>query len=257
VLSSEGPQHADRRPLCAERPLSEFYDSRRASIKDGAGYLSFIIGWFVTGAAFWRVLADGFEAGDFVGAMTKFAGITIVGAILCGILGMALGALIGRVWEASHRRSHPMREAALRSAGWVEPEPAGPRPFVAAPVRPSVEPYVVTRDVAGLIGFVHDVFDGREVTRVHRPDGSIHHAESRIGTARIMMAEPTVGVAATASTLYCRVPDCDATVARALAVGATLVRPVADSASGDDRLGVIRDPWGITWWIATPITETS
>ncbi len=211
----------------------------------------------MTGAFVWRVLADGFEAGDFVGAMTRFAGLTVVGAVCGGLLGLALGALIGRLWEASHRRSHPVREAALHSAGWVEPDPAAPRPFVAPPVRPTVEPYVVTRDVAGLIGFIHDVFDGREVTRVHRPDGSIHHAESRIGSARIMMAEPSAEVAATATTLYCRVPDCDATVARALTGGATLVRPVTGSASGDDRLGVVRDPWGITWWIATPITGTS
>ncbi len=244
-------------PHFPERSLSEYYASRRATIKDASAYTCFIIGWFVTGAAAWRVLADGFEAGDFVGAMTKFAGITVIGAICGGILGLAIGTLVGGLWEASHRRTHPTREAALHSAGWVEPEPPGPRPFVAPPVRPTVEPYVVARDVAGLIAFIHDVFDGREVARVHRPDGSIHHAESRIGSARIMMAEATPEVAASATSLYCRVPDCDATIARALAAGATLIRPVADSASGDDRLGVIRDPWDITWWVATPITETS
>jgi hypothetical protein len=118
-------------PPPQEPPLSEFYASRRATIKDGAGYLAFVIGWFITGAAFWRVLADGFEAGDFTGAMTKFAGITILGAVLFGVLGMALGSLIGAVWETRHRRQHPVRAAALHSAGWVEPDPSAPRPFVA------------------------------------------------------------------------------------------------------------------------------
>jgi PhnB protein len=244
-------------PPPQEPPLSEFYASRRATIKDGAGYLAFVIGWFITGAAFWRVLADGFEAGDFTGAMTKFAGITVLGAVLFGVLGMALGSLLGALWEARHRRTHPVREAALHSAGWVEPDPSAPRPFVAPPVQPTVEPYVVADDIPGLIAFIHDVFDGREVTRVLRPDGRVHHAESRIGTARIMMAEPSSQLPAGASSLYCRVPDCDAVIARAVAAGATLVRPVGESTSGGDRLGVVQDRWGITWWIATPITETS
>jgi PhnB protein len=50
--------------------------------------------------------------------------------------------------------------------------------------------------------------------------------------------------------LHIYVEDVDATVDRAVAAGAKLVRPVADQFYGD-RSGGIEDPFGHKWYFAT------
>lgn len=52
------------------------------------------------------------------------------------------------------------------------------------------------------------------------------------------------------------VPDVDAAFARALAAGATQVRPVEDQFYGD-RSGTLKDPFGYQWTIATHIEDVS
>ena len=52
-------------------------------------------------------------------------------------------------------------------------------------------------------------------------------------------------------TLHLVVPDVDAAVARAEQAGATVTMPVADQFWGD-RYGVVKDPFGHNWSIATP-----
>jgi len=54
----------------------------------------------------------------------------------------------------------------------------------------------------------------------------------------------------TTSMVYVYVPDTDAAYARALAAGATAVRPPADEFYGD-RSGGVKDAWGNQWWMAT------
>ena len=46
------------------------------------------------------------------------------------------------------------------------------------------------------------------------------------------------------------IPDVDAAVNAAVAAGAKLVAPVADMFWGD-RWGMVIDPWGTTWQVAT------
>jgi PhnB protein len=50
--------------------------------------------------------------------------------------------------------------------------------------------------------------------------------------------------------LHLYVADADATVARAVAAGATIMRAVEDQFYGD-RLGTIKDPFGHIWHIST------
>ena len=90
------------------------------------------------------------------------------------------------------------------------------------------------------------------------PGGKVHHAEIQIGDSRIMLADEhpelqalspkTIGGSPVSIHLY--VEDVDAAVARAVAAGAKLVRPVADQFYGD-RVGGIEDPFGYRWFIAT------
>ena len=52
------------------------------------------------------------------------------------------------------------------------------------------------------------------------------------------------------------VEDVDARVKQAVAAGATLTRPVADQFYGD-RVGVLKDPFGHSWTLATRIEDLS
>jgi PhnB protein len=52
------------------------------------------------------------------------------------------------------------------------------------------------------------------------------------------------------------VADADAVVARALAAGATLLRPVQDQFYGD-RSGTVADPYGHVWHVSTHTEDLS
>ena len=84
------------------------------------------------------------------------------------------------------------------------------------------------------------------------------HAEVRIGTSTIMLADdcgaefglPPMAEGRLPFNLQLYVPDADVIYAQALAAGATATMPLADQFWGD-RYGVISDPCGISWAIAT------
>lgn len=52
------------------------------------------------------------------------------------------------------------------------------------------------------------------------------------------------------------VEDVDSVVEKATSSGATLVRPIENQFYGD-RSGVIEDPWGHTWNLATHVEDIS
>jgi len=79
-----------------------------------------------------------------------------------------------------------------------------------------------------------------------RPDGSIGHAEVRIGDSVVMVP----------SAIYLYVKDADATCRRALQAGSISVMEPANQFWGD-RQGGVRDPVGNYWWIATHIEDVS
>ncbi len=132
------------------------------------------------------------------------------------------------------------------------------------PVKPipdeyrAVTPYLIINGAARAIDFYQRSFGATEFMRMPGPGGRIMHAEVRIGTAPVMLADefPDMGVVGpdparrSPVMLLLYVTDVDAVVARALAAGATLLRPVQDQFYGD-RAGTIVDPFGHCWTIAT------
>lgn len=121
----------------------------------------------------------------------------------------------------------------------------------------SVTPYLVVPGVDGVLSFVQTVFDA-EITGepIRRPDGSVMHAEVRIGDARVMMGEPTGDMPPLPAMLYVYVEDTDATYARALAAGGESVMEPADQFYGDRNAGV-RGPGGTMWWMGTHVEDVS
>lgn len=117
---------------------------------------------------------------------------------------------------------------------------------------PAVAPYLVVEDPAGLIGFLTDVFGAREVMRVHRPDGSIMHAEVRIRDSAVMMGGANKDFPASTAGLHVYVEDADATYRKALELGGKEIMPPSEAGDGDRRGGFL-DAAGNQWWIASRV----
>lgn len=128
----------------------------------------------------------------------------------------------------------------------------------------SLTPYLIVKDAARAIEFYRDVFGATELNRMTAPDGKVGHADLQIGDAGVMLADEhpdfgalsPVSIGGTPVILHLYVDDVDACVKRAESAGATLLRPVEDKFYGD-RSGMIADPFGHRWMIATAKEEVS
>ena len=111
-------------------------------------------------------------------------------------------------------------------------------------------------DAARGIEFYKKAFGAQEIGRHLGPDGKIMHAEITIGDSRVMVNDVMQGMkgpkafGGSPTTLWLYVDDCDALFNRAVAAGAAVQMPMSDQFWGD-RGGVVADPAGYTWWIAT------
>jgi PhnB protein len=114
----------------------------------------------------------------------------------------------------------------------------------------TVTPYLTVPGVPRLIDFLKQAFDAQEIERMTQPDGTIRHAEVRIGDSVVMMGEPGGERQSMPSGIYLYVNDTDTTYKRALQAGATSLMEPADQFYGDRSAGV-KDPSGNYWWIAT------
>jgi len=120
----------------------------------------------------------------------------------------------------------------------------------------SVTPYLVVEGVPKLLEFLQKTFNSTELERVPRPDGTISHAEVRIGDSVVMMGEANAQSKPMPTMLYVYVEDVDAVYKRALQAGAKPVRELKDEFYGD-RAGGVADPVGNQWWIATHKEDVS
>lgn len=120
----------------------------------------------------------------------------------------------------------------------------------------SVTPYIIVPGVAKLIDFAKQVFGATEKERFSRPDGSVAHAEIKIGDSPVMLGEPHESVNAMPATLYVYVVDTDATFQSAMKVGARSLREPRDEIYGDRTAGV-EDMFGNHWWIGTHVEDVS
>ena len=131
----------------------------------------------------------------------------------------------------------------------VKPIPEGYR---------SVTPYLSIQGAAEAIEFYKRAFGATELLRLVAPDGTIGHAEIKIGDSAIMLADPceegafrspqSLGGSSVGLHLY--VEDVDAQFAQAIRAGAKEVEPVQDKFYGD-RTGTLKDPFGHVWFLAT------
>jgi len=165
----------------------------------------------------------------------------------------------------------PPKKAAKRSAGKKSaarsaPKRAGakakPRAAAATAAAGKATPYICVKGGAAALDFYKKAFGAVESMRITGKDGSIGHADIHIDGAEIMLSDEfpeggvfspqTLGGSPVSIHLYVR--DVDAFAKRALAAGATELRPVVDQPYGD-RSGTLRDPFGHRWMIASKKEE--
>jgi PhnB protein len=124
----------------------------------------------------------------------------------------------------------------------------------------TLTPHIVCAGAADAIDFYKKAFGATELMRMPGPDGKLMHASMKIGDSMLMLVDemPQWGALGpnarkgSSVTLHLAVPNVDDVFAQAVAAGAAVKMPVADMFWGD-RYGVVVDPFGHEWAIATRI----
>ena len=144
---------------------------------------------------------------------------------------------------------HDTRRALTRPT----PAPAGAAASV-APVPEhlhTVTARLVVADGARAIDFYARAFAAEEMGERHcAPDGTLIHAEVRIGDSVVMITQGD-GYKALLCTYW---PDVDAAWERALGAGARVLHPLADQFYGE-RGGRLIDPFGQEWMLSARLEK--
>jgi PhnB protein len=128
----------------------------------------------------------------------------------------------------------------------------------------SVTPYLIVHDAAAAIDFYKRAFGAIERMRLPMPGGRLGHAEVQIDDSVVMLADehPEMGVKSAKTiggspvSLLIYVENVDEAFPKALAAGGKEIRPLATQFYGD-RSGVLVDPFGIQWTIASHVENVS
>jgi PhnB protein len=128
----------------------------------------------------------------------------------------------------------------------------------------AVTPSLAFKGTSEAIEWYKNVFGAKEKSRMQGPDKKVMHAELTIGDSIIFLAEEdpqfnnkspkTVG--GNSMKLYVYTPDVDATIKKAKENRAKVIKPAEDQFYGD-RCGLIEDPFGYEWSIATHVRDVS
>jgi uncharacterized glyoxalase superfamily protein PhnB len=122
----------------------------------------------------------------------------------------------------------------------------------------TVTPHLCVRNASQAIDFYRRAFGAVEVNRAPGPGGKLMHAQIRIENSPIFLADEflefgaksPLSLGGSGTTIHLYVEDADAAFNRAVDAGAQVKMPLADQFWGD-RYGIVTDPYGHQWSIAT------
>jgi PhnB protein len=116
-----------------------------------------------------------------------------------------------------------------------------------------LNPFVIVDDAAGFVGFVSEVFGVEETAeaRTPMPDGKLIHAQLRLGTVDLMVADRLDGWPARPGLLQVWVNDVATVLRHAGERGATTVTEPTPF-YGETTLGRMLDAWQNIWWLWAP-----
>jgi uncharacterized glyoxalase superfamily protein PhnB len=122
-----------------------------------------------------------------------------------------------------------------------------------------LSPHLVCDGASDAIAFYEQAFGAEELIRIPGEDGRLMHACVSVNGSSVLLVDENreygllspKALGGTPVTIHLVVPDADATFDRAVAAGAVARMPVAEMFWGD-RYGVLEDPFGHLWSVATP-----
>ncbi len=134
------------------------------------------------------------------------------------------------------------------------------------PVKPipegyhTVTPLLSVKGAARLIDFMKKAFRATEIYRFPAPDGSVMHAELKIGDSVMMLGETMEGKKEGCSpgpaSFYVYVQDVESAYRTALDAGSESLEGPTDQFWGD-RVASIKDFAGNKWMIATHVEDVN
>ena len=124
--------------------------------------------------------------------------------------------------------------------------------------------YICVSNASAAIDFYVKAFGAKELMRLNEPSGKVGHAELQIGDSVLKIADeyPNYGVVSPQTLggspvrLHLQVENVDQFARNAVALGATISRPIEDQFYGD-RAGHLVDPFGYTWIVSSHIKDVS
>jgi PhnB protein len=129
----------------------------------------------------------------------------------------------------------------------------------------TITPHLTVHDATRALEFYKQAF-GAEVLQVApAPGGKVMHASIKIGDSILMLNDefPEYGgdpapsaKGGTGVAMHIYLENVDAAFARALSAGATVKMPLMDQFWGD-RYGIVMDPFGHKWSLATHTRDMS
>jgi uncharacterized glyoxalase superfamily protein PhnB len=121
---------------------------------------------------------------------------------------------------------------------------------------PSIQPYLHLRGSEKMIPFLENAFGG--VVQGHvptSPEGHVLHATVQIGDNTLELDEAHGEFQPMPCHLHLHVDDADAMYARAMRAGGTSIDAPSDKPYG--RSGGVKDPFGNSWYVTSPLPGKS
>jgi uncharacterized glyoxalase superfamily protein PhnB len=127
----------------------------------------------------------------------------------------------------------------------------------------SIHPTLLYRDAGAAIDFLEQAFGFEAIARHDNPDGTVAHAELRLGGDVIMVGtgagdlqEAPDDFRSARVGIYLSVDDLDAHYERARAGGADVYRELQDTEYGSREYSA-RDPEGVHWHFGTYVPQAA
>ena len=129
----------------------------------------------------------------------------------------------------------------------------------------TITPHLTVRDANRAIEFYKKALGAQVLNVAPGPEGKVMHALLKIGDSMLMLNDEfpeyggQLGPSATAGSpvaLHIYLDNVDAAFERAVSAGATVKMPLMDQFWGD-RYGVVIDPFGHRWSLATHTRDMS
>lgn len=123
----------------------------------------------------------------------------------------------------------------------------------------SLIPHLTCANAIEAMDFYKRAFDAVERFKLIGPNGKLMHGSMSLNGGAIMLVDENIdfgmvgplALNGSPVTMHLFVPDVDASIAKAVAAGAVVTMPAADMFWGD-RYGMVKDPYGHSWAMATP-----